>query len=97
MKYRNILIRFAWLCLLPLVMVGCTDWDAHYDEDNQKIWAEKTLWEEIASRPQLEEFMELLEQYGYKEMLFSDVYRIRSRRSVGYRWIVIRKDTDRSD
>ena len=69
MKYRNILIRFAWLCLLPLVMVGCTDWDAHYDEDNQKIWAEKTLWEEIASRPQLEEFMELLEQYGYKEML----------------------------
>ena len=68
MKYRNILIRFAWLCLLPLVMVGCTDWDAHYDEDNQKIWAEKTLWEEIASRPQLEEFMELLEQYGYKEM-----------------------------
>ena len=69
MKYRNKLIRFAWLCLLPLVMVGCTDWDAHYDEDNQKLWAEKTLWEEISSRPQLEEYMKLLEQYGYKEVL----------------------------
>ena len=68
MKYRK-LLRFAWLYLLPLAMVGCTDWDAHYDEDNQKIWGEKTLWEEIASRPQLEEYMKLLEQYGYKEVL----------------------------
>lgn len=69
MKYRNKLARFAWFCLLPLAMVGCTDWDAHYDVDNQKTWADKTLWEEIESRPQLEEYRMLLEHYGYKEVL----------------------------
>lgn len=69
MKYRNKLTHFAWLCLLPLVVVGCTDWDDHYDVDNQKVLAGKTLWEEIESRPQLDEYRKLLEQYGYKEAL----------------------------
>lgn len=69
MKYWNKLTHFAWLYLLPLVVVGCTDWDAHYDVDNQKVQADKTLWEEIESRPQLAEYKTLLEQYGYKEVL----------------------------
>ena len=69
MKYWNKLTHFAWLYLLPLVVVGCTDWDAHYDVENQKVQADKTLWEEIESRPQLAEYKNLLEQYGYKEVL----------------------------
>lgn len=69
MKYWNKLTHFAWLCLLPLIVVGCTDWDDHYDVENQKVQADKTLWEEIESRPQLAEYKTLLEQYGYKEML----------------------------
>lgn len=69
MKHKNKLTHFAWLCLLPLVIVACTDWDDHYDVDNQKVLADKTLWEEIVSRPQLEEYKNLLEQYGYKDVL----------------------------
>lgn len=68
MKYKNKLTAFVWLCLL-FTMVCCTDWDAHYDAESQRVWSDKTLWEEIASRPQLGEFAELLEQYGYKEIL----------------------------
>ena len=70
MKYNNKIRRFSLLCLLPLALLGCTDWDDHYNGE-QHVVAENTLWEEIASRPELKDFMDLLEQYGYKEMLNS--------------------------
>lgn len=68
MKHKNKLTVFVGLCLL-LTMVCCTDWDAHYDAESQRVWSDKTLWEEIVSRPQLGEFAQLLEQYGYKDLL----------------------------
>ena len=68
MKYMNKIKHFSVLCLLPLALLGCTDWDDHYN-DEQHVVADNTLWEEIASRSELREFKELLEQYGYKELL----------------------------
>lgn len=52
-----------------MVWIGCTDWDDHYDVDGQQMVSDKTLWEEIAARPELSGFMECLENYGYKEKL----------------------------
>ena len=69
MKYSNILKRIVLWCLFPMVGIGCTDWDDHYDVDGQQMISDKTLWEEIAARPELSGFMECLERYGYKEQL----------------------------
>ena len=71
MKYYNILKRVALWSLLPMVWMGCTDWEDHYDADGQQIVSDKTLWEEIAARPELNGFRECLENYGYKEKLNS--------------------------
>ena len=61
------------LCLLPLALVSCSDvWDAHYDEDAQRLNADKTLWEEIKSRSDLNEFANMLELYGYDQLLDGD-------------------------
>lgn len=68
MKYNNKIKHFSLLCLLPLALLGCTDWDDHYN-DEQHVIAENTLWEEIESRDDLKPFKDLLEQYGYKDML----------------------------
>ena len=69
MKYKNILKHIALWGLLPMVWMGCTDWDDHYDVDGQQIVSNKTLWEEIEARPELSNFKECLELYGYKEKL----------------------------
>lgn len=71
MKYINKMKHFGLLCLLSLTMVGCTDWDDHYNGGDQHVGADKTLWEEIESRPELDNFKRCLEQYGYKEILNS--------------------------
>ena len=69
MIYNNKIRHFVLLCLLSLAWVGCTDWDDHYGEEGQYVVSDKTLWEEIESRIELKPFKEILEQYGYKEML----------------------------
>lgn len=69
MKYNNILKRIVLWSLFPMVWMGCTDWDDHYDEEGQLLTTNATLWEEIAARPELSEFKECLERYGYKEKL----------------------------
>ena len=69
MKHYNILKRIVLWSLFPMVWVGCTDWDDHYDADGQQIVSDKTLWEEIAARPELSGFRECLENYGYKAKL----------------------------
>lgn len=69
MKYNNILKRIVLWCLFPMVWMGCTDWDDHYDEEGQLLTTNATLWDEIAARPELSEFKECLERYGYKERL----------------------------
>ena len=70
LKYK---LCFGYLLLLPMLFVGCTDvWNAHYDVDNRKQIADKTLWEEIASRPELAAFAECLKRYGYDAVLDGD-------------------------
>lgn len=73
MKYYNKIKRIGLLWMLPLAIVSCTDtWDSHYDEDNRMQAAEKTLWEEIESRPELSEFARCLKTYGYDKLLDGD-------------------------
>ena len=67
MKYNKIR-HLGLFFLLPLALQGCTDWNDHYN-DEQNVIAENTLWEEIELRPDLGEFRSLLERYGYKEIL----------------------------
>lgn len=69
MKYINKITFFCLLCVQLLAVVGCTDWEEHYDEGGKRVSYNTTLWEEISSRPELAEFKSLLEEYGYKEML----------------------------
>lgn len=69
MKYNIKIRHLGLLCFLPMALVCCTDWDDHYDEAGKHVVADKTLWEEIESRPDLSEFKEYLEKYGYKDML----------------------------
>ena len=73
MRYIKNIQRIGLSLILPLAFASCTDvWNGHYDVDNQKQVADKTLWEEIASRPELQGFAECLKQYGYDEVLDGD-------------------------
>lgn len=73
MKYINNIKRIALSLVLPMALVSCTEvWDGHYDVDNQKQSADKTLWEEIESHPELQGFAECLKQYGYDKVLDGD-------------------------
>lgn len=68
MRYSNILKHIALWCLFPMVW-SCTDWADHYDEEGKQITTDNTLWKEIEARPELNEFKECLERYGYKDKL----------------------------
>ena len=73
MKYMKNIRLFGLLLMLPLAFASCTDvWNGHYDVDNQKQIADKTLWEEIEARPELRAFADCLKQYGYDEVLNGD-------------------------
>ena len=66
MKNYSKIKHIGLLVMLPLAFVGCTDtWDSHYDEDNRIQTAENTLWKEIDSRTELQEFAACLKAYGY--------------------------------
>ena len=67
MRYNKIR-HLGLLPLLPLALLGCTDWSDHYN-DEQNVIAENTLWEEIESRTDLKKFKDYLEHYGYKDLL----------------------------
>lgn len=70
MKSIKHLVHFL---VLPICLVGCTDvWNNHYDVDNEKQIADKTLWEEIAARPELASFANCLMQHGYDKVLDGD-------------------------
>lgn len=73
MRYMKNIWRIGLLVMLPWAFASCTDvWNGHYDVDNQKQVADKTLWEEIASRPELQDFADCLKQYGYDKVLDGD-------------------------
>ena len=70
MKSIKHLVHFL---VMPICLMGCTDvWNNHYDVDNQKQNADKTLWEEISARPELASFAACLKQHGYDEVLDGD-------------------------
>ena len=73
MKYMKNIRLFGLLLMLPLAFASCTDvWNGHYDEENQKQTADKTLWEEIEARPELQGFADYLKQFGYDKVLDGD-------------------------
>ena len=73
MRYMKNIRLFGLLLMLPLAFASCTDvWNGHYDEDNKKQTANKTLWEEIEARPELQGFADYLKQFGYDKVLDGD-------------------------
>lgn len=73
MRYLNNKKGICFLMTLSMLFAACTDvWNGHYDVDNQKQLADKTLWEEIEARPELKPFADCLKQYGYDEVLNGD-------------------------
>lgn len=61
---------YGTLLVGALALAGCTDtWNAHYDVDNERPIADKTLWQEITARPELAEFTKYLKLYGYDKLL----------------------------
>jgi len=69
---RPRLLYGAALCLL-LPLAGCTEvWDSHYDAEGSRQTATRTLWEEIAARPELTDFADVLKQTGYDRVLDAD-------------------------
>lgn len=73
MRYLKYIKCIGVLLMLPVLFVSCTDvWNSHYDVDNQKQIADKTLWEEISARPELASFAECLKTHGYDKVLDGD-------------------------
>ena len=65
MKYLKNIKNVALSLVLPMALVSCTEvWNDHSDVDSQKQSADKTLWEEIESHPELQGFAECLKQYN---------------------------------
>ena len=73
MKTTNKYIRPAVWCaalVSAASLAGCADdWDAHYDGMPRPT---QTLWQEIASRPELADFAKLLQSRGYDKYLDSN-------------------------
>lgn len=70
MRYLNIGIKCKLLLLLLVICGACTDiWDSHYDVNAKQHIADKTLWQEIESRPELADFARYIKQCGYEELL----------------------------
>lgn len=73
MNYLKNIKHIALSLVLPMAFASCTDvWNEHYDVNNEKLSADKTLWEEIDSRPELQEFAACLKQHGYDKVLDGD-------------------------
>lgn len=73
MKYLKNIKHIALSLVLPMAFASCTDvWNEHYDVNNEKLSADKTLWEEIDSRPELQEFAACLKEHGYDKVLDGD-------------------------
>lgn len=69
-RYLKNKIEATLLLLILLVCGACSDtWNSHYDVGGTQQIADKTLWQEINSRPELVDFAQYLKQCGYDELL----------------------------
>lgn len=72
MKHRETIKTLA-LLLFTGILAGCSDvWDNHYDPEGKQTASQKTLWEELSSRPELASFCNVLKQTGCDRLLDSD-------------------------
>ena len=65
---KKILMAAVALICMSVCVVSCSS----DDEDNKKQTANKTLWEEIEARPELQGFADYLKQFGYDKVLDGD-------------------------
>lgn len=71
--HNNAIWRAAVMGIFALMMSSCHDaWNEHYGTTGKQSSSSNTLWDEIASRPELNEFRSLLEQTGCRDALDSD-------------------------
>ncbi|MBR4433734.1 MAG: fasciclin domain-containing protein [Bacteroidaceae bacterium] len=55
------------------VLLSCSEtWEGHYDTDGTLLTADRTLWEEIASRSELAAFRAAVERTPYRNLLDGD-------------------------
>lgn len=57
---KTFISKYITLALLPLAVVGCTEWDDHYDNSSVE-GSDVTIWEQIKSRSELSDFAQVLE------------------------------------
>lgn len=69
LRYKS-LLKIKVIIITSVFLFSCTEdyWDSHY-EANPEIVAESNLWETIQSNPELSKFAEILQNYGYVELL----------------------------
>lgn len=70
MKYNKIFNTTFMALALGTALVGCSDWDDHYDSTIQGD-AGLTIWQNIKSNENLSQFASLIEQAGYADVLNS--------------------------
>jgi len=61
--YKNILRTGAFALLFPLssfLIVGCSDWDDHFDSPASEAAGEQTLWQTLQQHSELSDFSEVL-------------------------------------
>lgn len=68
-KYARYAVCCSVVAASGLALSCADDWDAHYDGASRPT---QTLWQEIASRPELADFAKLLKSRGYDRFLDSD-------------------------
>ena len=72
MKIKNIVYQLAGLAFAtcPLAIVGCTDWDDHYEGTDDAAGAGNvTLWQQMKADSRLTDFCEVLETPRFSDSI----------------------------
>ena len=68
---KKTIIKYAWAMLLPLAASCNDEWDEHYGQGNPMAHGE-SLWEAMKGRPELSNFVRLVENVGYEYYFSGD-------------------------
>ncbi|WP_417125600.1 fasciclin domain-containing protein [Paraprevotella clara] len=62
---KKAIIKCVWAVLLPLVTSCSDEWDEHYGQGNPMA-SDESLWQALKERPELSNFVRLVENVGYE-------------------------------